>query len=291
MITPVPRRHRALGLQGRLEIQGPDRLDQRRLLPDAEGRGEYRAAARRRGGDGDRHRRPEPTSRLPRRCAPASMPSPKAAPGEGITHITAGNYGGNLGPASFPSQGDRRVSALDASSFEAQARSAARPVAADRRRGSKDLKPKDIEAIAIGTTRERLTVGDAVQAEGHRRGQAPLRRHRRTLRQDRAGAHRGRDRRRRRRRRLSRRRACAAARSRSSGIGGVLAGASMRGGTIDIAGDAGERAGGVAVGEAHGMRGGGIVDRRQGRRASRRAHAARADDLAAAAPATMPAAA
>ena len=32
------RRHRALRLQGRLEIQGHDRLDQRRLLPDAEGR-------------------------------------------------------------------------------------------------------------------------------------------------------------------------------------------------------------------------------------------------------------
>ncbi len=32
---PLPRRHRALRFQGRLEIQGPDRLDQRRLLPDA----------------------------------------------------------------------------------------------------------------------------------------------------------------------------------------------------------------------------------------------------------------
>ena len=30
-----PRRHRALRLQGRLEIQGRHRLDQRRLLPDA----------------------------------------------------------------------------------------------------------------------------------------------------------------------------------------------------------------------------------------------------------------
>ena len=34
----LPRRHRALRLQGRLEVQGPDRLHQRRLLPDAEGR-------------------------------------------------------------------------------------------------------------------------------------------------------------------------------------------------------------------------------------------------------------
>ena len=37
---PVSRRHRPLRLQGRLEIQRPDRLHQRRLLPDAEGRGE-----------------------------------------------------------------------------------------------------------------------------------------------------------------------------------------------------------------------------------------------------------
>ena len=31
----VPRRHRALRLQGRLQVQGRHRLDQRRLLPDA----------------------------------------------------------------------------------------------------------------------------------------------------------------------------------------------------------------------------------------------------------------
>ncbi len=29
------------------------------------------------------------------------MPSPKAAPKAGVTHITAGNYGGNLGPHHF----------------------------------------------------------------------------------------------------------------------------------------------------------------------------------------------
>ena len=61
-----------------------------------------------------------------------------------------------------------------------------------------------------------------------------------------------------------------------SGSAGALAGASMRGGMIDIARNAGERAGGVAVGEAHGMRGGRLSIGGNGRRTSRRAHAARA---------------
>ena len=38
----VSRRHRALGIEGRLEIQGRERLDQRCLLPDFEGRGRQR---------------------------------------------------------------------------------------------------------------------------------------------------------------------------------------------------------------------------------------------------------
>ena len=96
------------------------------------------------------------------------------------------------------------------------------------------------------------------------------------LRPHRQGPHRRRDRRRRRRRRLSRREH-ARGQDRVSGSAGVLAGGSMRGGMIDIAGHAGERAGGVVVGEVFGMRGGRLVDRRQCRRAARRAHAARAD--------------
>ena len=40
-------------------------------------------------------------ARSPRRCAPASTPSPRAAREAGVTHITAGNYGGNLGPHHF----------------------------------------------------------------------------------------------------------------------------------------------------------------------------------------------
>ena len=99
-IAPVPRRHRPLWLEGGLEIQGPDRLDQRCLLPDAQG---------------------AVNTELPLNVeavmeividglsAPAVAAAMRAgvhavAKGgarEGITHITAGNYGGNLGPHHF----------------------------------------------------------------------------------------------------------------------------------------------------------------------------------------------
>ncbi len=119
------------------------------------------------------------------------------------------------------------------------------------------MKPKDIQAIAIGTTREALTVGDLFKLKGTEA--AKLRFVGTDARCDRigqgltegeivvdgdAGAYLG-----------SKMRAGKIA---VSGSAGVLAGASMRGGMIDIAGHAGERAGGVAVGEAHGMRGGGL---------------------------------
>lgn len=119
------------------------------------------------------------------------------------------------------------------------------------------LKPKDIEALAIGTTREAMTVGDLFKLKG--RDAAKLRFIGTDARCDRigqgltegeivvdgdAGAYLG-----------SKMRTGSIA---VHGSAGVLAGASMRGGMIDIAGDAGERAGGVAIGEAHGMRGGRI---------------------------------
>ena len=117
------------------------------------------------------------------------------------------------------------------------------------------LSPKAIQAIAIGTTREAVTVGDLFKLKGT--DAAKLRFVRTDARCDKigegltqgeivvdgdAGAYLG-----------SKMRA---GRITVNGSAGVLAGASMRGGMIDIARDAGERAGGVAVGEAHGMRGG-----------------------------------
>ena len=121
--------------------------------------------------------------------------------------------------------------------------------------GLAGLSPKDIQAIAIGTTREKVTVGDLFKLKGT--DAAKLRFVRTDARCDKisegliqgeivvdgdAGAYLG-----------SKMRA---GRITVNGSAGVLAGASMRGGMIDIARDAGERAGGVAVGEAHGMRGG-----------------------------------
>jgi formylmethanofuran dehydrogenase subunit C len=117
------------------------------------------------------------------------------------------------------------------------------------------LKPKAIEALAIGTTRVPLSVGDAFKVSGT--DASELRFTGTDARCDKigagmtkgaivvdgdAGAYLG-----------SKMRA---GRITVNGSAGVLAGASMRGGMIDIARDAGERAGGVAVGEAHGMRGG-----------------------------------
>ncbi len=124
--------------------------------------------------------------------------------------------------------------------------------------GLAGMKPKDIQAIAIGTARETVTVGDLFKLKGT--DPSKLRFVATDARCDRigqgladgemivdgdAGAYLG-------------------AKMRKgkitvTGSAGVLAGASMRGGLLDIAKDAGERAGGVAVGEAHGLRGGRIA--------------------------------
>jgi formylmethanofuran dehydrogenase subunit C len=119
----------------------------------------------------------------------------------------------------------------------------------------KDLNSKQIEALAIGTTRAKLTVGDVFKVKG--RDASALRFVGTDGRCDKigaeltegeivvdgdAGAYLG------------------AGMKRGSievqGSAGVLAGASMAGGSIAISGHAGERAGGILVGETMGMRGG-----------------------------------
>lgn len=122
------------------------------------------------------------------------------------------------------------------------------------------MKPKDIEALQIGTTRTKLCVGDLFKLSGD--STSSLRFVDTDDRCDRIGAHSaegeifvdgdagayfG-----------------AALKSGSlkvEGNAGPYAGAAMSGGTIDIGGDAGERAGGVLVGEVHGMRGGRLIIR------------------------------
>ena len=123
--------------------------------------------------------------------------------------------------------------------------------------GLAGMKPKDIQAIAIGTSRKALTVGDVFKLKGA--DAAKLRFVGTDARCDfigqgltegelvvdgDAGAYLG-----------SKMRAGKIA---VSGSAGPLAGASMRAGMIDIARNAGDKAGGVAVGEAHGMRGGSL---------------------------------
>jgi formylmethanofuran dehydrogenase subunit C len=117
------------------------------------------------------------------------------------------------------------------------------------------LKPKEIEALPIGTTRQPLRVGDIFKLSGKDAGS--LRLVGTDARCDRighrlaegeivvegdAGAYLG--------------AAMKGGKIALSGSAGPLAGGAMAGGRIDIGGDVGERAGGVIVGETFGMRGG-----------------------------------
>ena len=117
------------------------------------------------------------------------------------------------------------------------------------------LKAKEIEAIAIGTTRAPLTVGDAFTVKG--KDAAELRFVGTDGRCDKigadltegaivvegdAGAYLG--------------AGMKKGKIEVNGNAGVLAGASMAGGAIAISGNAGERAGGINVGETLGMKGG-----------------------------------
>jgi formylmethanofuran dehydrogenase subunit C len=117
------------------------------------------------------------------------------------------------------------------------------------------LKPKEIEALAIGTTRVKLSVGDAFKVTG--KDASDIRFVGTDARCDKigagmtmgaivvdgdAGAYLG--------------AGMKKGKIEVGGNAGVLAGASMAGGSIAIAGDAGERAGGINVGETLGMRGG-----------------------------------
>jgi formylmethanofuran dehydrogenase subunit C len=119
----------------------------------------------------------------------------------------------------------------------------------------KDLKPREIEALAVGTTQVKLSVGDAFKVKGNDTGSlrfvgtdarcdkigAALTEGEIVVEGD-AGAYLG--------------DLMKGGKIEVKGGAGVLAGASMSGGSITIAGDAGERAAGIAVGETLGMRGG-----------------------------------
>lgn len=117
----------------------------------------------------------------------------------------------------------------------------------------RDLKPKEIEALSIGTTREKLTVGDAFKTKGQDAGAlrfagtdarcdmigAGLTDGEIVVEGD-AGAYLG--------------AGMKGGKIEVKGSASVLAGASMAGGSIAIAGDAGERAAGIHVGETMGMK-------------------------------------
>jgi formylmethanofuran dehydrogenase subunit C len=121
-----------------------------------------------------------------------------------------------------------------------------------------DLKLKEIETLTIGTTRERLTVGDAFKLKGT--DASTLRFVGTDPRCDKigaalgggeivvdgdTGAYLG--------------AGMKGGTIEVKGSAGVLAGASMVRGSITVSGDVGERAGGILVGETLGMRGGVIA--------------------------------
>jgi formylmethanofuran dehydrogenase subunit C len=117
----------------------------------------------------------------------------------------------------------------------------------------KSLKAKDIEQLAIGTTRARLTVGDVFKVKGNEPG--ALRFAGTDARCDKigagltegeivvdgdVGAYLG--------------AGMKGGKIEVGGNAGVLTGASMAGGSIAVSGDVGERAGGILVGETMGMK-------------------------------------
>jgi formylmethanofuran dehydrogenase subunit C len=119
----------------------------------------------------------------------------------------------------------------------------------------KDLKSKEIEALVVGTTRDKLTVGDCFKVKGKdaeticfagTNGRcdkigAGLNQGEITVEGD-VGAYLG--------------AGMKGGKLEVRGNAGVLAGASMAGGTLAVGGAVGERAGGILVGETLGMRGG-----------------------------------
>jgi len=119
----------------------------------------------------------------------------------------------------------------------------------------KDLKAKEVEALVVGTTRDKLTVGDCFKVKGKDAESigfagtdgrcdkigAGLKQGEILVEGD-AGAYLG--------------AGMKGGKIEVKGNAGVLAGASMAGGAIAISGHTGERAGGILVGETLGMRGG-----------------------------------
>ncbi len=119
----------------------------------------------------------------------------------------------------------------------------------------KELKSKEIGALIVGTTRDKLKVGDLFKVKGEGGGTVAFAgtdarcdkigagmKEGEILIEGDVGAYLG--------------AGMKGGKIRVKGSAGALAGASMAGGEIAIDGDAGERAGGILVGETLGMRGG-----------------------------------
>ncbi len=182
----------------------------------------------------------------------------------GVLRISAGNYGGKLGPAPFPSEGAAAMTALNFTLKSAPAvRLTLAQLTPERLKG---LSERDIAGLNISTTRLPVTVGDAFRigmgeaeriringstdrlddiGNGLTGGSIAVEGH--------AGGFAG----------------CGMSGGTITikGDAGPWLGGAMSGGRIEITGTAGERAGGALPGSVMGMRGGTHRHQRRRRRA------------------------
>ena len=161
----VSRRHRALGLESRLEIQGACASTNDAYCPTLRGAvksalgPEIGSRAR------NRHRRLDVDGGRARRCAPASPPIIKLGPKRGALRIGAGNYGGKLGPHHFHLKDLLPMKPL-VLTLRDRPRRAARPFAAGPTPLVRTRRPPRSRKLELQTGRQRITVGDIFRVRG-----------------------------------------------------------------------------------------------------------------------------
>ena len=157
----VPRRDRAQRQQGRLALRRAAGVDERRAVPDAARPGRaHRRPARRRGRCSRSSSTGSRWSRCARRCARARSPPREA----GASHVTAGNYGGNLGPHHIHL---RELIAMTLTlTLRAAAGRAARGRGADAPTGSPAQPRGDRGAARAGTATSARALGEFFAVSG-----------------------------------------------------------------------------------------------------------------------------
>ena len=134
------------------------------FCPTLRGRVKSELGARHRRRARDRHRRADLASRSPTPCAPASRPLIDIGAAKGVTRVTAGNYGGKLGPHHYQAAGAAAMSGL---TFRLRAAPAERldlSQLTPKRLSSTPL--AEVLKFVVGSTKSALTVGDVFAVSG-----------------------------------------------------------------------------------------------------------------------------